>query len=203
MPRCGTALAEWSHAWWLALTATAPDAVVQDIVDQLHLDDLRVVNLGLFRRNLQLAVEPVTSDAEKLPHVIQLAQERPGPIIVYCATVRHVTAVGSALERAGLAAARYHGGLSARVRAAEQERFMQGEADVIVATNAFGMGIDKADIRLVVHYDLPGSLDAYYQEAGRAGRDGNQARAILLFQRADRRLQNGALPLAPAARRAG
>jgi len=157
MPRCGTALAEWSHAWWLALTATAPDAVVQDIVE----------------------------------------------IIVYCATVRHVTTVGSALERAGLAAARYHGGLSARVRPAEQERFMQGEADVMVATNAFGMGIDKADIRLVVHYDLPGSLDAYYQEAGRAGRDGNQARAILLFQRADRRLQNGALPLAPAARRAG
>lgn len=173
----------------LALTATAPDAVVQDIVDQLHLDDLRVVNLGLFRRNLQLAVEPVTSDAEKLQHVIRLAQERPGPSIVYCATVRHVTAVASALERAGPAAARYHGSLSARVRHAEQERFMQGDADVMVATNAFGMGIDKADIRLVVHYDLPGSPDAYYQEAGRAGRDGNQARAILLFQRADRRLQ--------------
>jgi ATP-dependent DNA helicase RecQ len=121
--------------------------------------------------------------------VLRLADERQGQCIVYCATVPHVNAVAAALTRAGHQVAWYHGSLSARVRHLQQERFMQGEAAIMVATNAFGMGIDKADIRVVQHYDLPGSLDAYYQEAGRAGRDGNTARAILLFQRADRRLQ--------------
>jgi ATP-dependent DNA helicase RecQ len=173
----------------LALTATAPDAVVQDIIDQLRLDDLRIINLGLFRPNLQLAVEPVTGDADKLERVLRVAEEHASPTIVYCATVRHVNAVAASLARAGHAVARYHGGLGARVRHEEQERFMQGEVTTMVATNAFGMGIDKPDIRVVLHYDLPGSLDAYYQEAGRAGRDGQFSRAVLLFQRADRRLQ--------------
>ena len=143
---------------------------MQDIVDQLRLDDLRVVNLGLFRPNLQLLVAPITSDAEKQQHVLHLAEERAGPTIVYCATVQHVNALAMVLARAGHAVARYLGSLAARVRRAEQERFMQGEAAIMVATNAFGMGIDKPDIRLVVHYDMPGSLDAYYQEAGRADR---------------------------------
>jgi ATP-dependent DNA helicase RecQ len=174
----------------LALTATAPQAVVDDISEQLALDDLRVVNLGLFRQNLQLTVEPTTSDAGKTKTVLDLLSTRPGPTIIYAATVRHVNALAEALARAGHHVARYHGALGPRQRREAQDRFMSGKTAVMVATNAFGMGIDKPDIRLVVHYDLPGSFDAYYQEAGRAGRDGAPARAVLLYRRADRRLQN-------------
>jgi ATP-dependent DNA helicase RecQ len=173
----------------LALTATAPQAVVDDIIEQLALDELRVVNLGLFRQNLQLTVEPATSDAEKTRTVLDLLSTRPGPTIVYAATVRHVNALADALARAGHDVARYHGALGPRRRSEAQDRFMSGQTAIMVATNAFGMGIDKPDIRLVVHYDLPGSLDAYYQEAGRAGRDGAPARAVLLYRQADRRLQ--------------
>jgi ATP-dependent DNA helicase RecQ len=173
----------------LALTATAPQAVVDDISEQLALDELRVVNLGLFRQNLQLTVEPTTSDAEKTQMVLDLLFTRPGPTIIYAATVRHVNALADALTRAGHDVRRYHGALGPRRRSEAQDRFMSGETAIMVATNAFGMGIDKPDIRLVVHYDLPGSLDAYYQEAGRAGRDGAPARAVLLYQHADRRLQ--------------
>jgi ATP-dependent DNA helicase RecQ len=173
----------------LALTATAPQAVVDDIRQQLALDELRVVNLGLFRQNLQLSVEPTTSGAEKTQKVLDLLSTRSGPTIIYAATVRHVNALAEALTRAGHDVARYHGALGPRQRREAQDRFMSGETAIMVATNAFGMGIDKPDIRLVVHYDLPGSLDAYYQEAGRAGRDGAPARAVLLYHHADRRLQ--------------
>jgi ATP-dependent DNA helicase RecQ len=173
----------------LALTATAPQAVVDDIIEQLALNELRTVNLGLFRPNLQLTVEPATTDAAKMRTVFDLLSTQPGPTIIYAATVRHVNAVSEVLTRAGHDVARYHGALGPRRRSEAQDRFMSGETAIMVATNAFGMGIDKPDIRLVVHYDLPGSLDAYYQEAGRAGRDGAPARGVLLYQHADRRLQ--------------
>ncbi len=174
----------------LALTATAPQAVVDDISEQLALlDELRVVNLGLFRQNLQFTVEPTTSDAEKTQTVLDLLSTRPGPTIIYAATVRHVNALAEALTRAGHDVARYHGALGPRRRLEAQDRFMSGETAVMVATNAFGMGIDKPDIRLVVHYDLPGPLDAYYQEAGRAGRDEPSPVRCCSIQHADRRLQ--------------
>jgi ATP-dependent DNA helicase RecQ len=136
-----------------------------------------------------LTVEPVTSESQKTQKVLALVSTCPGPAIVYAATVRHVNALAAALARAGHRAARYHGALGARQRREAQDGFMSGETAVMVATNAFGMGIDKPDIRLVAHYDMPGSLDAYYQEAGRAGRDGAPARAVLLYRHGDRHLQ--------------
>jgi ATP-dependent DNA helicase RecQ len=101
--------------------------------------------------------------------------------------VKHAEALTEWLQGAGLEVAKYHGRMTARQRHEAQERFMRGELKAIIATNAFGMGIDKPDIRFVVHYDLPGSLDAYYQESGRAGRDGASARCVLLFLKSDQR----------------
>jgi ATP-dependent DNA helicase RecQ len=121
--------------------------------------------------------------------LLEILAETPGTGIVYAATVRAVEQVTEELRLAGHEVARYHGRLPKRERTGHQERFMAGELRAIVATNAFGLGIDKPDIRFVVHYDFPGSLEAYYQEAGRAGRDGESARCTLLFDDRDRRTQ--------------
>jgi ATP-dependent DNA helicase RecQ len=171
----------------LALTATAPPHVVADIVDRLGLRDAAVVNAGVYRPNLRYEVVPAKGDADKQAQLARLLDGLDGSGIVYCATVRHVEDVSRFLHAAGVEVERYHGRLAARERRENQERFMRGGLRVMVATNAFGMGIDKPDIRWVVHYDMPGSLDAYYQESGRAGRDTAPARCILLFDRADRR----------------
>jgi ATP-dependent DNA helicase RecQ len=173
----------------LALTATAPPEVVGDIEAHLNLGPLEVINTGVLRPNLNYEVRPVSSVADKERQVVELVQSyagKPGAVIVYAATIRNV----KRLERLlGPSAVIYHGNLSARVRKDAQARFMSGDANLIVATNAFGMGIDRPDIRAVIHYDLPASLDVYSQESGRAGRDGRPADCILLFQRADRALQ--------------
>jgi ATP-dependent DNA helicase RecQ len=173
----------------LALTATAPPAVADDIVRQLGLKDMAVITAGVFRDNLELSVRPVDGETDKQRALVETLRGQQGSGIVYAATVRHVHEIVELLRAEGLDATHYHGRLAARERHDNQDRFMRGDVPIMVATNAFGMGIDKADIRYVVHYDLPASIDAYSPEAGRAGRDGAPASCVLLFQRADRRLQ--------------
>ncbi len=173
----------------LALTATATAEVVADIARRLGAADLDVVDTGVYRPNLRLEVEPVAGDAGKLERLREVLATAPGTGLVYASTVARCAATAEALAAAGFAVGRYHGRLGKRRRRRAQERFMAGELDALVATSAFGLGIDKPDIRFVVHRDLPGSPLAYYQEAGRAGRDGAPARCLLLHDPDDRHVQ--------------
>ena len=171
----------------LALTATATQSVIDDIVRLLGLRRPSIVNTGIYRENLHLEVISAENDDDKRRRLVEMVGAMDGSGIVYAATIKQVEAAYADLQAAGVAVARYHGRLGARERHDNQERFMGGALTAMVATNAFGMGIDKADIRFVIHYAMPGSLEAYYQEAGRAGRDGEPARCTLLFNIQDRR----------------
>jgi ATP-dependent DNA helicase RecQ len=173
----------------LALTATAPPDVVDDIRTQLGRPHLEVIDTGLYRSNLRLQVASCLSEDEKKARLGEALARNGGSGIVYTATVKACVDLHARLLAQGESVTRYHGRLPRAERMANQERFMGGDARVMVATNAFGMGIDKRDLRFVVHYQMPGSPEAYYQEAGRAGRDGNVAHAALLFDRRDRRVQ--------------
>jgi ATP-dependent DNA helicase RecQ len=172
----------------LALTATAPPEVVDDIAQQLNVGPLHIVNTGVHRPNLSYVVRPVNNDTDKQRQLVELIRGLDGAAIVYAATVKHVEQIDALLRQEGVPAVSYHGRMRATDRAAAQDAFMNGGVRFIIATNAFGMGIDRPDIRAVIHYDLPASLDVYSQESGRAGRDGLPAQCILL-QRADRGLQ--------------
>ena len=185
----GAAIEALGHPTVLALTATATAEVVDDIRRQLGLPGLEVVNTGMYRPNLDLQVQQATSDAEKVDRLVETLRETPGAGIVYTSTVKVCTEVFERLRDVGESVTIYHGKLPAAERNANQDAFMSGARRVMVATNAFGMGIDKADIRCVIHFQMPGSVQAYYQEAGRAGRDGEGARCVLIFHRKDRQVQ--------------
>ncbi|SAK56483.1 ATP-dependent DNA helicase RecQ [Caballeronia temeraria] len=177
------------HPPVLALTATATPAVGADIVRELQMRDANIIHTGVYRDNLHFAVEQMTNLDDRRKRAVELARAEEGSGIIYCATVAECETLHALLLDADVQAEHYHGKLSAKARSEAQDAFMENRARVMVATNAFGMGIDKQDIRFIIHAQMPGSLDAYYQEAGRGGRDGEAARCILLFELKDRQVQ--------------
>jgi ATP-dependent DNA helicase RecQ len=186
--RLGRSLEKLGHPQCVALTATATPIVRDDITTVLGLRTPFSRVSGFSRPNLSLAITAVEKTQQKDERMkSMIATHKTG--IVYCATRKKVESVSETLASWGLKCVAYHGGMSDQDRIRAQDVFIRREADVAVATNAFGMGIDRSDVRFVIHYEVPGSVEAYYQEAGRAGRDGESASCELLFNYADTRTQ--------------
>jgi len=173
----------------LALTATASPPVRQEIVKRLGMREPRIVVRGFDRPNIRLAVEGFADEEDKREALIAHVIDAPKPGIVYAATRKHTEELAAALVEHGVDAVAYHAGMAAGERTRVQEAFMSDAAEVIVATTAFGMGVDKLNVRFVYHLDVSESVDAYYQEIGRAGRDGEPAEAILFYRPEDLNLR--------------
>ena len=188
--RLREAIAHLKQPQVLALTATATVDVQGDIVQQLGCPDMQRFVMGFNRSNLTYRVQAQHAIAAKLQLLKELlAAQNDGSVIIYAATRRAVEEVAAALSTWGMEVLIYHAGLSDVMRRRAQDAFMARSHRVIVATNAFGMGVDKSDVRSVVHFNLPRTIEAYYQEAGRAGRDGEAAECVVLFSFADVKIQ--------------
>jgi ATP-dependent DNA helicase RecQ len=186
--RLGDALEHLDRPQVVALTATATPEVREDILRTLQLRDPFVTIRGFERPNLSLNITQTKNNGDKYQRLKNIiTQFKTG--IVYCSTRKRVEEVGEELRSWKLKAIEYHGGLDDKERESRQTKFITKKADVAVATNAFGMGIDRSDVRFVVHFDVPGSVEAYYQEAGRAGRDGEPSQCDLFFNFADTKTQ--------------
>ena len=188
--RLGTIVKALGAPRLAAFTATATPEVRRDIAHQLGMDDARLHVRGFDRPNLRYEVTKAGGTADKASQLAEVVRMREGGVaLVYAATRKNAEAYAQELKTAGMKVRVYHAGLENNARERAQDHFMAGQLDAIVATNAFGMGVDKRDIRLVVHADIPRSPEAYYQEAGRGGRDGKPTRCVLLFNHGDIRLQ--------------
>jgi ATP-dependent DNA helicase RecQ len=174
-----------NHPPVAALTATATPDVRRDIITQLGLRQPVTFVAGFDRPNLRFHVKRVEGESDKIDAILGVLRKKAQRGIIYAATRKNVETLTEALQSHGYKVGGYHAGMGMESRKIVQDRFMDGTLPVVVATNAFGMGIDKADLRFVVHYDIPGSLEAYYQEVGRGGRDGKPAACLLLFNYAD------------------
>ncbi len=185
----GMARAQLGNPPVLALTATATEEVINEIQQILHMQEPVLVNTGSERTNLHLAVAPTVNNDAKLARIGALLEKEEGTGIIYTASVRSADELHHWLKEHGIAVGHYHGKMKTREREQVQQEFMEGKHKVMIATKAFGLGIDKPDIRFVYHYEFPDSLETYAQEAGRAGRDGLPSHAVLMYRLEDKRIQ--------------
>ncbi|MGW0161737.1 RecQ family ATP-dependent DNA helicase [Mycobacterium sp. NPDC003323] len=183
--RLTDAIERLGHPPVAALTATASPVVRREIVERLRLREPQVIASGFDRPNLRLDVARHSTDADKRAAVLAAVGEVTGPVLLYTATRKDAEQYSEQLSGRGVSAAAYHAGLRARQRDEVHHRFQDDDIDVIAATSAFGMGVDKPNVRAVVHASIPGSLDAYYQQIGRGGRDGEAAQALLFYRPED------------------
>lgn len=173
----------------IALTATATKKVRSDIMERLGLSEVKEFIYGFDRKNIVMLVREIAKKEEKLEKVAEIIEKTPGSGIVYAASIKNVEEVYNYLKSKGIRVGKYTGSMDNAAREMGQNDFMDDTTRVVVATNAFGMGIDKKDIRFVIHYNLPGSVEGYYQEIGRAGRDGRMSIAVILASFSDTKIQ--------------